>query len=44
MSQQTGKSEPQPEVRKRQSASKPNGPQVQTSIDYTGEQMEHVKR
>ncbi|XP_058807017.1 dnaJ homolog subfamily B member 12 [Phymastichus coffea] len=44
MSKQTGKSEPEAEVRKRQTTSKANGPQVQTTINYTEEQIEHVRR
>lgn len=36
--------EPEAEVRKRQNAAKANGPASHTTIEYTEEQIEHVRR
>ncbi|XP_008206442.3 dnaJ homolog subfamily B member 12 isoform X2 [Nasonia vitripennis] len=44
LSKQSQKSEPEPEVRKRPNAAKSNGPHVQTTIEYSEEQIEHVRR
>ena len=38
------KPDPESEVRKRQNASKSNGPQPQAAIEYTEEQLEYVKK
>ncbi|KAL7289901.1 hypothetical protein TKK_0016292 [Trichogramma kaykai] len=44
MSKQIPKPDTEPEVRKRYNSAKNNGPSVQATIEYTEEQLEHVKR
>ena len=44
LSKQSQKSEPEAEVRKRHASAKSNGPDVQTTIEYSEEQIEYVKR